>query len=285
MRHPRVAAHRASSLLTAVAMVAGLLTTTAAPALAAPLAVVNNPPAGGHSIIAFPQRDFVSADGYADGDLVVVYVIEPDGTTWSTDQANPIAPQAGVVEVNHPGGACWIGTTPDIRPGDVVQVDVVGGPNAGTSDATTVANITARRPVQTGPDTVVVHGTAQDSYTAIPGNPLPIAEIEQRIVAPGSLFALNGRRTLRATAAAGADGTLAYDAPGSISWTATYSGLSPADVTLALGAESRGMWLGRAVAPALETTVYEIGALTVARARPRRALPRSRSGRPRPGAS
>jgi hypothetical protein len=228
-----------------------------------PLGIVGNPPANGHSIIVFPQRDFVSADGYADGDLVVVYVIEPDGTTWSTDPANPIAPEGGIVEVNHPGGACWFGTTPDIRPGDVVQIDIVDGPNAGIADATTVMNITAKRPVQTAPDTVVVHGTAQDSFTAIPGNPLPIAEIEHRIVAPGSLFELNGRRTLRATNVAGSEGTLDYDAPGSINWTATYSGLSPADVTLALGAESRGMWLGRAVAPALETTVYEIGALTV----------------------
>ena len=230
---------------------------------AAPLAAgVNNPPTDGHSIIVFPQRDFVSADGYVDGDLVVVYVIEPDGTTWSTDPASPISPQGGIVEVNHPGGACWFGTTPDIRPGDVIQIDVVDGPNAGRSDATTVMNITAKRPVQTAPDTVVVHGTAQDSFTAIPGNPLPIAEIEHRIVAPGNLFDLNGRRTLRANSV-GADGTLAYDAPGSINWTATYSGLTAADVTAALGAESRGMWLGRAVAPALETTVYEIGALTV----------------------
>jgi hypothetical protein len=246
----------------------GLLVSSLVPlqpqaALAAPLGVVNNPPVGNHSIIVFPQRDFVSADGYADGDLVVVYVIEPDGTIISTDPATPIAAQGGIVEVNHPGGACWNGTTPDIRPGDIVQVDIVGGPNAGTADATTVRNITAKRPVQTAPDTVVVHGTAQDSFTAIPGNPLDIALLEHRLVAPGNIFEKNGRRTLRATSVAGSEGTLAYDAPGSINWTATYSGLSAADVTLALGAESRGMWLGAAVPPALETTVYEIGALTV----------------------
>ena len=117
----------------------------------------------------------------------------------------------GLVEVNHPGGACWFGQTPDIRPGDVVQIDIVGGPNANTADATTVRNITAKRPVQTAPDTVVVHGTAQDSFTAIPGNPLDIALLEHRIVAPGNLFELNNRRTLRATSVAGSDGTLSYD--------------------------------------------------------------------------
>ena len=188
---------RLRHVLVALAMLFNLVPLTEAAVHAAPVAAgVNNPPTDGHSIIAFPQRDFVSADGYVDGDLVVVYVIEPDGTTWSTDPANPVAAQGGLVEVNHPGGACWFGTTPDIRPGDVIQIDVVDGPEAGRSDATTVANITAKRPVQTAPDTIVVHGTAQDSFTAIPGNPLPIAELEHRIVAPGNLFDLNGRRTL-----------------------------------------------------------------------------------------
>ncbi len=231
--------------------------------------VVNNPPSGTHSILVFPQRDFVSASGYAADDLVVVKVIHPNGTTWSTDPANPIVPQddpraaagspfAGIVEVNHPGGTCWFGTTPDIRPGDVVEIDIVGGPNADTADATTVANITAQRPVQTAAGTVVIHGSAvaNDGVSQI-----PVAQIEQRLVANRDAFDLNGRRTLRAVAApATADGDLSYDGPGLTTWTATYSGLDAADVTRALGAEARGMWLGAAVAPALEGTIYEIGA-------------------------
>jgi hypothetical protein len=119
--------------------------------------------------------------------------------------------------------------------------------------------VTAKRPVQTAPDTVQIHGTAQDAA----GNPLPIAELEQRLVAPGDLFLANGRRTLRATSAAGLDGTLSYDAPGSVNWTATYKNLLPADVDRALGADSRGMWID-----------------------PRRRAPRpSRSSRRRPAAS
>jgi len=243
--------------------------------------LVNNPPAAPHAIIVFPQRDFVSASGYNADDRVIVRVIHdaaifPPGNTITTDPNNWIVPtidpaapagQDGVVEVNHPGGACWVGQTPDIRPGDRVQIEIMANASnpvrVGRIDETTVANITAKRPVQTGPGIVVVHGTAQDGFGAVSGNPLPIAELEHRIVAPGSQFEANGRRTLRATSVAGSEGTLAYDAPGSINWTATYSGLSQADVDLALGAESRGMWLGRAVLPALETTVYEIGALTV----------------------
>lgn len=243
-----------------------------------------NPPSAPISIIVFPQRDFISASGYNAADRVIVRVIHdgavfPPGNTWTTDPANWVVPQVdpalppgadGIVEVNHPGGACWFGTTPDIRPGDRVQVQVMAGPNAGRIDETTVANITAKRPVQTAPDTIVVHGVAQDSFTAVPGNPLPNAALEHRIVAPGSQFEANGRRTLRAASAPGSDGTLAYDPidpvanPNGIKWTATYSGLSAEDVALALGAESRGMWLGAAPAAAVESTIFEIGALTFA---------------------
>src|SRR5205085_9060765 len=156
------------------------------------------------------------------------------------------APFAGIVEVNHPGGTCWFGTTPDIRPGDKVEIDIVDGPNAGRKDATTVANVTAQRPVQTGPGTVEVHGTAVG---------IPLAEIEQRLVAARDQFDKNGRRTLRAAGAGGGDGVVSIDSSGA--WTATYSSLTAADVTRALGAESRVLWLGKAVAPALEGTVCE----------------------------
>jgi hypothetical protein len=232
--------------------------------------VLNNPPQAPITLIAFPQRDFIHADGYADDDQVIVRLIHdpalyPGATGGTTDPANPIAAQAGIVEVNHPGGACWLGQTPDIRPGDRVQVQVVSGTNAGRTDETTVANVTVQRPVKaSGAGNVAVHGTAQDST----GAPLPVGEVEQRLLAPGNLFVLNNRRTLRATAAAGAEGTLAYDPigpdnPNGINWTATYN-LNSTDETLALGSESRALWLGRAIAPALETTAYEIGALTFA---------------------
>jgi hypothetical protein len=240
---------------------------------------VNNPPAAPHSILVFPQRDFVSASGYAATDQVVVKLIHPNGTMLSTDPAHPItpvddpralpgAPFAGIVEVNHPGGACWFGTTPDIRPGDVVEIDIVTGPAATlaqltvlSADATTVANVTAQRPVQSGPN-VLVHGTAvaNDGVSQI-----PVAELEQRLVAPRDAFDLNGRRTLRAVAPpATADGVLSYDGPAVTTWTAVYSGLDAADVTRALGAESRGMWLGAAIPPAIEGTIFEIGAAVVA---------------------
>jgi hypothetical protein len=268
-------------VLALLALIGGLLASVM-PATAQ----INNPPRDSISIIVFPQRDFISASGYYSNELVMVRVIHdplvfPGATGGTTDPANWIVPQgdpadalgafSGIVEVNHPGGACWFGQTPDIRPGDRVQIEIMAGPRVGRIDETTVANITSKRPIRVinGLDTLlVVHGTAQDGFTAIPGNPLPIGQIEHRLIAPGSTFALNSRRGLRAVGApATADGVLTYDPidalnPAGINWTATYGGLSEADMTIALGAESRAVWLGLAVIPAVEGTIFEIGALT-----------------------
>jgi hypothetical protein len=245
---PRV---RTTSLALGVAAVAAL----GAPSLAD--AAVSNPPAAPHSVIAFPQRDFVSADGFAAGTTYTVDVIHPDGTTRSTGPGIEAEDDAsttgfdGIIEVNHPGGACWQGVTPDIRPGDKVRIT---NDADGSADETTVANVTAKRPVSPEAGTVEIHGTALDAA----GNPLPIDQIEQRLV-NADLFD-NGRRTLRAANAAGEDGTLSYDLGGLAgNWTARYTGLSDADVTKALASESRGMWLGADAAAGNELTIYEIG--------------------------
>jgi Abnormal spindle-like microcephaly-assoc'd, ASPM-SPD-2-Hydin len=234
-----------------------------------PANTINNPPAAPHQILVFPQRDFVSASGYAPDDLVVVSVTHPGGATFSTDPNQPITPQAdprapefapfaGIVEVNHPGGACWFQTTPDIRPGDAVRITIVGGPRAGQADETIVANVTAQMPVEVNPTTISIHGTAQDAL----GHPLPLDQLEQRLVANRQIFLANGRRVLTTAK----DGTLAYDPvdpvtnPAGINWTATYTGLPAADVTRALGAESRILWLGANPLAAIEGTIFEKGA-------------------------
>src|SRR5262249_27866913 len=191
-------------------------------------------PALPHSIIAFPQRDFLSATGYAAG-VAVHAELWRNGVliSRSTDilpQDDPKTPGFdGLVEVNHPGGGCWLTVTPNMRPGDAVLIVTPT-----VTEGTIVANVTAGAAVQTGPSSVVVHGTAQDAL----GNPLPINQLEQRLIAKKDRFDLNGRRDLRASAA-GINGTLAYDAPGSINWTATYTGLDALDVARALSAESR----------------------------------------------
>lgn len=263
------------SVLVGVVPTAAIVTSISSQASSAPNAVTH-PVGGSMNVIVFPQRDFVSASGYDAENRVLVRVFHDTGVyaghgapvlsqvvTPKGDPAGAPGTFSGIVEVNHPGGACWDTTTPDIRPGDLVQLEVVGGggPNMGRTDETIVANVTNKRAVQTGPGTIQVHGTARDAFGVAPGNPLDVTTVEQRLVAPGSRLELNGRRTLRATSLAGADGTLSYD-PGSPNWTATYSGLSAADVTLALGAESRSLWLGNVAPPAVESTIYENGALT-----------------------
>ena len=240
---------RAAGLLAGVAAAVGLV----APGVAG--AAVTTP----RNVISFPARDFISASGYDVNQPVTVEIVHPSGVVAGTvkdvtPKEDPATPGLGLVEVNHPGGACWVGVTPDIRDGDVVRII---NQVTGAVDTSTVRNVTAKRPVQTAPDTVQIHGTAQDAA----GNPLPIAELEQRLVAPGDLFLANGRRTLRATSAAGLDGTLSYDAPGSVNWTATYKNLLPADVDRALGADSRGMWIDPAV-PSTESTIMENGLAT-----------------------
>ncbi|HYY09522.1 MAG TPA: choice-of-anchor D domain-containing protein, partial [Kineosporiaceae bacterium] len=205
---------------------------------------------------------FVSATGYKLSDLYTVEVQHPDGRVVGT--VTDVAPKddgegggLGIIEVNHPGGYCWTTNTPDIRADDIVRIK---DQTTGAVDESTVRNVTAARPVQTAPDTIQVHGTAQDAL----GNPLPEAQLEQRlVVASADPFAVNGRRTLRATDAGGVDGTLSYDAAGSTKWTATYTGLAQADIDRALGAESRGMWIDPAL-PSTESTIFENGAAAIA---------------------
>jgi len=240
---------------TAVAGFAALAVPAAAPA------AINAPPKAPHDIIVFPVRDFVSATGYKATDSVTVEVLR-NGVVIGraagvVPQDDPTAPGFdGLVEVNHPGGACWgdgggPNVTPDIMPGDVVRLTTAPG----TGDETTTANVTAQAAEDLGSGTVVVHGTAQDAN----GNPLPVDQLEQRIVASGDRFDLNGRRTLRADNTGTADGFLDYDAAGSIRWTATYTGLTAADVQRALANQSRGMWLGTNPAATVEGTIYEDG--------------------------
>jgi len=230
--------------------------------------IVNDPPPPPREIGVFPARDFIAASGYRDTDAVTVEVLRFDPTQNQyivTSRASNIVPLDlrntpefdGIVEVNHPGAACWEQVTPDIRGGDIVRLTAVRpDPNTGQLiteiDQTTTANVVVTEPAfNAAPGVITVRGIAADAA----GNPLPLDQIEARLVAPGSIFELSGRRTLRAPG----DGVLAYDAPGSTHWTATFSNLSANDVQLALAEESRGVWLGRDPLAATEITIFEVG--------------------------
>jgi hypothetical protein len=229
-----------------------------APGAALAVVVPSEPPALPHTIIAFPQRDFVSAAGFSQGDKVTISVIR-NGVEIGTTP--PIAAQDdtttvgfdGIVEVNHPGGGCWTATTPDILPGDIVRTTVEGV--GGAQDQTTTANVTTEPPTNPSGGTIVVHGTAQSSS----GQPLANGQIEQRFVSTGALFQRNSKRTLRAGGAAGTidGGAFVWDAPGSVHWTVTYTGLSQADVNEAMNSDPRAIWLGQDPATLAGMTIYE----------------------------
>src|SRR5205085_4746932 len=98
----------------------------AAAAFAGPAGAAAPPP--GHTLISFPQRDFVSDQGFKPSDGPVLVEVVRNGVSIATstpiDPADdPKTPNAfdGIVEVNHPGGGCWVGTTPDILPGDTIR--------------------------------------------------------------------------------------------------------------------------------------------------------------------
>jgi hypothetical protein len=97
----------------------------------------------GANITVFHNIDFVAVFGYgAVGDPITVDVIR-NGVTIGTS-TGPAVDAEGLpgLEVNHgPEGAavagdCWVGHTPDIRPGDVIHVTA-----GGTTDEVTVDNI------------------------------------------------------------------------------------------------------------------------------------------------
>src|SRR3954452_8238260 len=199
-----------------------------------------------HNIVAFPQRDYVSASGYTVGTPATVQlfhagqVLPASTATDVLPVEDPATPGLGTIDVNHPGGACWSGVTPDIHAGDTIEIT-----QGAAIDTSVVADVTAARPVKTAADTVQIHGTAKDDA----GKPLPPAQVEHRLVGPKDAFLLNGRRTVRAPGAGGGDGTFSYDAisdtnPNGTAWTATYKFTDRADVTRASSADSRGLWIG-----------------------------------------
>src|SRR5262249_54399588 len=210
--------------------------------------IANDPPAATHLLVAHPARDQITATGYPAAAGPYVFQVLRGAQVFTS---LPIAAADGPVQVNAAGGGCWSVTTPDLRAGDVIRITNA----AGIAEQTTLADLTTQFAAGVLGSTVVVHGTASDGA----GHPLPLAQLEQRLVTPAGLCAKNANATLRAVPGPGADGTLAYDAPGSIHWTATYTGLSADDIARATGgvtsngsalpaAESRALWLGRSPA-------------------------------------
>ncbi|HEY3188911.1 MAG TPA: hypothetical protein VGJ70_15620, partial [Solirubrobacteraceae bacterium] len=234
----------------AAALVASL--TAAAPAHA----VISSPPAAPHEVTVFPERDFVVVDGWPankDFKLEVLRNGVVVGSALGTTDAD------GLAEVNHPGGFCWTGFTPDILPGDVLQATEIGAPTVG--DATRTAGVSAEQATVVGSQ-LVVHGRAVSAT----GGPIPLGNLEQRIIEP-ALVGLVGRRDVRAPGGGnGFSSTLSYDPvgpanPDGTRWTARYTGMSGAAMDTAAGGETRILtWMtANAAGDRFGITIFEAG--------------------------
>jgi hypothetical protein len=155
------------------------------------------PPAFPNNVVVFPDRDFVTIEGYQShiGEVGLVEVTRDGkviGSAKGTVEEGDVA-----FEINHPGGYCWgadtgLNVTPDIRPGDKVNIsfngidagDTIAANTYVTGDSQLVANAAGVK------DTLVVRGYA--------GPGVNQAQMEQRIIQPDLVDTEIGRRDIRA---------------------------------------------------------------------------------------
>lgn len=145
------------------------------------------------NVVVFPDRDFVTLEGYQDhiGEIGTVEVTR--GTTVVGSAQGVVGEGDVAFEVNHPGGVCWgngtsLKVTPDIVAGDKVTIKFAG---TGAGD-TTVADAAV------GPSHAVLGADgATVTVTGHLGTGVNPAQLEQRIVNP-DLVPLVGRRDVRA---------------------------------------------------------------------------------------
>lgn len=149
-----------------------------------------------NNLVVFPNRDFVSIEGYSE------YGTQP-ALLEVTRGGQVVGSATGIVsgtdvafEVNHPGGYCWgegggLNVTPDILPGDIVSLKIQGVNGLpDVYDATTVLDVHASDAVKLDVDTMVV-----DVHI---GNGVDPANVEQRIVEPALRETTVGKRDIRA---------------------------------------------------------------------------------------
>jgi hypothetical protein len=173
------------------------------------------------NLVVFPDRDFVTVEGYQDkvGQTATVEVTRPGGGVIGSAQG-VVAAGDVAFEVNHPGGVCWgagtgLNVTPDIRPGDVVSIRF----GATGAETTTVQDTYVTADSILSGNTVTVKGHVAPTVNR--------DQMEQRIIEPALKDTSIGRRDIRAlpgplTADGGYSSGLQFDIDGPNTFTATY---------------------------------------------------------------
>jgi hypothetical protein len=249
---------RRGSRTARLAALGGAVLTLAAVPSGASAAIVEPPPTP-HLFTVFPDRDFVSVEGFDPGESLSVRVLRNGVQIGS---ATGEAGDEGIFEVNHPGGACWIGSTPNIMAQDKVIVAPTGSP-ADVGEATTAADLHASAAVEEA-GRIVIRGTARNAD----GSAMDLALIEQRIVNPAFRDVGLPKRDIRAVSDGSGEGTLTRDPvgvdnPDGAKWTAIYSGLTAAQRRAALAGQTRvlGWQATDAAGERLGMTIHEVGEL------------------------
>lgn len=202
-----------------VATVSAVLGATSLLAIPAANAAVPTFP---DNVVVFPDRDFVTIEGYQDhvGQTATVEVRRPGvgvvGSAKSVVAAGDVA-----FEVNHPGGVCWgagtgLKVTPDILPGDSVSISFAGT-EAGT---TTVQDAFVTSESSLDANTLTVRGHI--------GSGVITSQMEQRIIEPALKDTAVGRRDVRAAPGEfaqedGYQSRLQFGVDGPNTFTATYT--------------------------------------------------------------
>src|SRR4051794_9665316 len=195
------------------------------------------PPAFPNNVVVFPDRDFITIEGYQNH-------IGEEGLVEVTRNGQVIGSAIGTVEegdvafeVNHPGGYCWgagtgVNVTPDIRPGDKATISFNGIEAGDTVAANTYVTQDAFIPAGT-PNTLIVKGFVGPGV-----NP---AQMEQRIINPDLVDTEIGKRDIRAIPGpltpapkGGYSSALTFEGN---QFTATYVFTDPANALIASKAE------------------------------------------------
>jgi len=198
-------------------------------------ALTPNLPQFPDNLMIFPNRDFITVEGFADhvGQSGKIEVTRPGvgvvGSAIGVVSGGDVA-----FEVNHPGGICWgegtgLKVTPDIKAGDVVSLTFGNTQVA----ATTTLDVAANDAVQTQ-KTVVVTGRIGDGVDP--------ANMEQRIIEPALVDTLIGKRDVRAVPGGltpapkgGYESSLEFDLVKD-TFLATYNFVNESDATIAANA-------------------------------------------------
>lgn len=194
-----------------------------------------------NNVVVFPDRDFVSVEGYAEhaGETATIEVSRP-GTGVMGSAKAVVSGTDVAFEVNHPGGICWgagtsLDVTPDIRSGDVVKITFPDG----SHDETTTSSATVTKDMVQNGKTITVEGSIGPDV-----NP---DFIEQRIINP-DLVALVGKRDIRAlpgpivpAARGGYSSGMTFPSPTTFLATYEFDTLEAADAAAAADLGERAM--------------------------------------------